>query len=540
MAFALCATAASAQADRAVCTTDSLFAGFPRAWIGTRVGQVTIRARNVESPNAFMDGAVRLLHRPTQLSVVAAELSFSAGQSMDSLAVLESVRRLRRTSLFSEIIIEGTRCGGDSPTDITIWTRDAWSIRGDFRVGRTSSRATLSDVNIWGTGRSLAVRGEELDDRRSFTVAYGDPYLFGTPFRGAVLLRSYADGRAWQWGLRSREYSPRDAWRAVLLNSQLRRLGDDQTLLTHTDIDRWSTMLAVSRRIILEPRDVWALVGGVEHERANLTVVQPGPQLGRPEVRREFVAPLVGVQRRSMQFGAIDWLVPGQPPAELPTGVDGELVVATGHDLRTNARITHVDGWVGGTALPAAGTIVTADIWSSGYWSSDSVSNGSLRMAAAVFQRARHGMWILRAASERIYNPDPDVFALSTADPMLRLLTPQSRLAESALNVGVERAFHLRTQEHRWVLDGALFATYSERHRSVDQAFTEVQNPRAIIIGIGLRQVRNQPTQAPLRLDIGRAAWRSHSLPDRWIVVLSTIPWLNGGRMRDGVRDGRQ
>jgi hypothetical protein len=402
-----------------------------------------------------------------------------------------------------------------------------------------SSRASLSDINIWGTGRSLTLRGEELDDRRSFTVAYGDPYLFGTPFRGAALLRSYADGRAWQWSLRSREFSPRDAWRGLLLSSQLRRLGDDAAALTHTDIERRSTLLAVSRRVVLDPRYAWALVGGVEHERANLAIVQPGPQLGKPEVRREFIAPLVGVQRRSMQFGAIDWFVPGQPLAELPLGLDGELAVAMGHELRSNTRITHVDGWVGATALPSAGTIVTADIWTSAYWSSDSLSNGSLRMAAAIFQRARRGMWIVRAASERIYNPDPDVFALSTADPMLRLLAPKSRLAESALNLGAERAVHLRTQENRWVLDGALFATYSERHRSVDQSLAEVQNPRAIIVGIGLRQVRNQPTQAPLRLDIARAVWRSSSLPDRWIVVLSTVPWLNGGRMRDGVRDGR-
>ena len=60
------------------------------------------------------------------------------------------------------------------------------------------------------------------------------------------------------------------------------------------------------------------------------------------------------------------------------------------------------------------------------------MQNGTLRTALTVIANARRGMWIFRGGWEHIYNPDPDVFALSTIDPLLRLLAPASRLAEQA------------------------------------------------------------------------------------------------------------
>ena len=88
------------------------------------------------------------------------------------------------------------------------------------------------------------------------------------------------------------------------------------------------------------------------------------------------------------------------------------------------------------------------------------------------------------------------------------------------------------------MLDGALWAAFSDRERSFDGVTLNPSDYRAVIVGIGIRQVRNQPTQSPIRLDIGRAVWRS-GLPSRWIVALNTIPWINAGRNRDGLREAR-
>lgn len=538
LACAAVAPRAGAQttATRTDCTIDTLNAGFPRHWLGSRVGQITIDSRNVEAPTPFLSRAMQLLHRPTRLSVSENELSFGPGDDVDSLLVQESVRRLRRTQLFSEIIVTGTQCAG-GVTDFRITSRDAWSIRADMRYGRLTSRVSLAEVNLFGTGRSVTAAAEQVDGRNALSFGIVDPHIFDTRFRAAALLRNYSDGRAWQWSLRSRELTPRDIWRFAIASSQLHRLGFESATATTDSIERRTSSITASWRFGFDPEAAYAVVFGAEHERARLSVIRNGRVLGRSSVQREFTAPLIGVSRRSLQYGAIDWLVPGQPPAELPLGLEGEVVIAAGHDRATNAPIMHMDGWVGGTAMLSSGTILTGDLWSSGYFNRDSVSNGTLRLQTALYQRARRGMWILRVANERVYNPDPDVFALSTLDPMLRLLTPNSRLAETALTITAERSLHLYATEGRWAVDGSLFTTYTERHRSVSTKGEAATSPQAVIVGIGFRRVRNQPTQSPLTLNIGRTVWRNLSLPNRWIVSLAAVPWLNNGRFRDGLRE---
>ena len=98
---------------------------------------------------------------------------------------------------------------------------------------------------------------------------------------------------------------------------------------------------------------------------------------------------------------------------------------------------------------------------------------------------------------------------------------------------------HMYAKEGRWVLDGAVFGAVADRHHSFDGVVLVPMNYRAVIVGIGVRQVRDQPTQAPIRLDVGRAVWRSQGLPNWWIVTLSATPWINAGRMRDGLREAR-
>jgi hypothetical protein len=520
------------------CVTDTLNARIPVRWLGTNVGQITVNARNVEAPTALLRTATAMLHHPTRLSVALQEFTFHPGERLDSLELLETARRLRRNVLYSEVILTGTQCQ-PGVTDFTLATRDAWSLRTDVRYNRTTSRASIADINLFGTGRALTVQGEALDDRNSISVGLTDPYLFGTRARGALQLRNYLDGRSWQWSVRAPELSPRDPWRGGLVATQLRRVGENASTGTINDIDRRYESGFLSRRIT-DARGAdatYALVFGVEHERTRVTVTRPGASLGRRTVQRDFTAPLVGVARRSATFGTIDWLVPGQPQAELAVGVEGEMVVGVGRDAASGRSITHVDGWAGGTATPRSGTVLTGDLWWSGYWNHDSLSNGTLRMQTALYQRGVRGVWSLRATLERLYNPDPDVFALSTVDPGLRTLLPAVRLAEGAFNASVERSVHLYSSEGRWSLDGAFFTRYSARQRGVDPNTDVARDLQVVIAGVGLRRVRNQPTQPPLTLDVGYAVWRTPGLPARFIVVLQTLPWINGGRSRDGLRE---
>ena len=523
-------------APAADCTTDTLTVGFPQRWLGTRIGQVSVDAHTVEAPPGFIGGVVRALHFTTRLSVPLNNLTFASGQPMDSLEIQESMRRLRRSGVYNDVFLAGTHCG-DGTTDITITTHDSWSLRGDVRYGRVTSRVSVSEMNVGGSGRSITAVAENVDDRAAVTLTYSDPYLLGSPLRGGLSLRNYGDGRSWGWNIRSRDFSPRDLWRMAFTSSQLMRQQLDVTQPVALLIERRLDVLSFQRRIQQDENGVTAVVFGVEHEKSDLDVVQRNARLGRPTVAREFTAPLVGFARRSMQVGASNWLVPGQQSAEVPRGFDGEFVVGVGRELFVGGPITHFDSWGGYTAQPDASTILTGDLWLSGYVENDSIADGVARIAAAAYRRAPRGSWALRVAAERVLNPDPDVFALSTVDPTLRALIPGSRLAESAFNVTLERSITAYTKDRRWAVDAVPFVQYTERHRNVASNDTLTTNPEALLLGIGIRRVWGQPSQAPLRFDIAKTVWMRGGVSNRWLFTISTQPWFNISRRRQGGRD---
>ena len=359
-AVAFAGVAAVAGAQNASCVTDTLTAGFPKAWIGRHVGQITVDAMTVEAPSGVAGNVVRSLHSRTRFQIPMYELSMTPGAVVDSMEVLESVRRLRRTGLYSEVLLTGTRCGDDQ-LDLVAHTRDAWSLRTDARYGRVSSRVSLTEVNLFGRAVTGSVVAENVDERRAISVGLTDPYLLGSHMRGSVMLRSYDDGRAWSWSVRSANYSPRDVWRLNVQSLQVRRFRDDLVSGEMEDINRRTDAASVTRRIHADDHGVYAFILGAEHERADLIVQRPGLLVGKTEVHREFAAPLVGFARRSLDVGSIDWLVPGQLAAELPLGLGSEIVTGVGHDASSNSTIVHVDAWMGITLQPTSGMVVTGD-----------------------------------------------------------------------------------------------------------------------------------------------------------------------------------
>src|SRR5579862_3186958 len=184
---------ASPGAPRA-CTVDTMQATFPKQWLGTKIGRIVVVGRNVETPFAPLNSAMHYLHRPTLLGVAEQELRLQPGEPMDSLQVLEAVRRMRRTRLYTDLTVEGTQCG-TGETDLTITTRDAFTLRGGVRLSEGGPggplRFNFSETNLLGTGRSVALAEEEIDNRRAFSASVVDPYLFGTRLRGAAMLRLY-------------------------------------------------------------------------------------------------------------------------------------------------------------------------------------------------------------------------------------------------------------------------------------------------------------------------------------------------------------
>jgi hypothetical protein len=178
--------------------------------------------------------------------------------------------------------------------------------------------------------------------------------------------------------------------------------------------------------------------------------------------------------------------------------------------------------------------MLVGDVWSSGFIGAHHWDAGSVRAQLSYHAAARRGTWKVHLAAERLFNPDPDIRALAALDPVLPLFPRESRLAEAAVAVSVERGVHLRALWRSMALDGAIFSAFSLREDPVSPSPDRLY---AGVVGLGLRAVPLRSGRASFRLDIGFPLVRSPQLGRRPYVGVMVIPWLGAERERGGRRE---
>lgn len=83
------------------------------------------------------------------------------GDTIDTLLVGETLRRLREQRLFSNAVVVARCCDGIGPVTITLRSRDTWSLRPTARL-RTPSQLSvgLEERNLFGTACSVSLTSE--------------------------------------------------------------------------------------------------------------------------------------------------------------------------------------------------------------------------------------------------------------------------------------------------------------------------------------------------------------------------------------------
>lgn len=158
------------------------------------IQSVTIHRSNVfpENPEK-LNGIKRTankLHPLTKENVIARELLFQQGDTLDMELITETERRLRKFDFLGKTEIDIDTISKNTVL-ISVNTEDQWSLIPSYIIesggGLIGLGASIEESNLFGYGKSIYFEGyNESDVGTTWTFAYSDPRLFGTKWRSAL------------------------------------------------------------------------------------------------------------------------------------------------------------------------------------------------------------------------------------------------------------------------------------------------------------------------------------------------------------------
>jgi hypothetical protein len=511
-----------------------------RTSLGLASGDSIAAVEIVTSPPRFPMGsrAASLLHFTTRPSTIRRELLFAAGDTVDSLRIAESLRRLRQLRILEDAVLRVRRCrsGDRLLVRLSVETRDAWSERPVVRIRSTGSTVGVSESNLLGTGRSVRLAVLGTGSRLGFAESIRDPALPGRLASGEVGVSQFADGSQLFLDLRSRAHGLADAWTAEGMAFESER---EPRSLPTDQFTRAGSWFLIGRRLgrwngdDAPPSHADYLLAGAETQRADLTSRSAASMLGPAAVHRKYAGVNIGFARVSTRFEPVTWILPDERIADLPRGVEAEVVAGRGRDEAARLPASRLDAWLGGTWLPRASSVVMADAWVTSF-GGDATSGGSdLRAALQLLRPAANGLWIARVAGEQLHNPDPDIRALAMFDPTTALRSPATGFAEVALSASLERSARLTAATRGYSLDAVGVAAMSRRWDPVSGG-AEAPPATLVAAGIGLRLTPTHIERATVQLQLLYPMIPSAGLARTPRLALTVQPWLLAGRHRPG------
>ncbi|GJG87721.1 hypothetical protein tb265_29020 [Gemmatimonadetes bacterium T265] len=526
---------------------------------GRTIGTLDVVAGAPQTPRVpFLARLAGRTHVRTQQRTLRRFLLIAPRDTVDTLRVAESLRRLRRLGYLDDVLLVANDCGPATPLAVTLLARDAVSLRPDLRfntgtrpdagTGTTAAppqsySAGFAERNLLGTGRDLSAAAIGTRDRNGFAVAASDPAVLGSLYAvGARLARNPIEN-ATTLSVRPPDRELAELWRGEFAVGSTRRAGAARR---GASFSRAGGDALLGRRVAADDGigSATFLMAGAEAERTRL-IAAPNAILGGPSVvRRDFAGVDLGAGRYAEQYGAITWLLPDARVVDVPRGVEGELVAGIGRDQVARRSAAHVDFWSGRMWLPHPDLLGVADVWASGYLQRGSnVSGGSARAALTGVARQPGGYLYGRVAAERLLAPDPDQQALLGFDPTVRIVGRQTRLAQTAVAALVERDWRIASRVGHLNLDLAGFgaASYRASERTLSWPVTPGPVPPPVdqfvsAVGGGVHVVPNAVGRSALRFDYVVPATHVRGGRRNPYVTATVTPWILVNRFRDGRR----
>ncbi len=166
------------------------------------------------------------LHVRTKESTIRAQLLFRRGDRYSAQKLAETERNLRAVHYLYDAHVVPVKYAGGEVT-VRIITKDVWTLSPGVSFGRSggtnSSSVDLSDSNLFGSGKSLALTHASNVDRRSNGVSYGDPNLLGSRWTLATAVVNASDGNQRSFALAQPFYSLDTPWSATIKATEFDR-----------------------------------------------------------------------------------------------------------------------------------------------------------------------------------------------------------------------------------------------------------------------------------------------------------------------------
>ncbi|MDQ6611068.1 MAG: hypothetical protein M3Y64_01435, partial [Gemmatimonadota bacterium] len=488
------------------CQEDSVRVALPDEFNARPIRHVDIVTNGPHSLRV-VGTAFDRMHARTRAGTVRRELLFAPGQRLDSLAVAESLRRLRELGFLDDVFLVARACNGPTDADsvdVTVVTRDAWSASVSGSTHMSGASIGLAERNVLGTGRTVRLGLQADHNGFNRSIGVRDPAFLGSGLIADVRLSQISRGASWQASVTTRRRALVDPWTLELRAGSYDR---GATPLHQSATKRSSASVIVGRRLTDADAGnaVYLLTGG-EADNSRLSSGPHDRVIGPSSINRRYVGALIGLAVQATHFDTLSWLLPAGGIVDVPHGVETQFVAGPGRD-RTNDQIAgHFDAWIGLAHTLGYSNVVYSDLWASGYAGKANLRQLSLRASIVAARKASRGQWKLRLTAERMSSPDPDVRALASFDVTSRLLLPSFRLANDAVSVSAERSVHLREVIRGSMLDAALFTAGSLRHEPA--SIHAAMNASVVTVGAGLRLLPTRSPRSGVRLDVGLASIR--------------------------------
>lgn len=207
----------------------------------------------------------------TREGVVRREIALRPGQPLNPDALLETRRRLADTGLFDRVDVEPLRPPPQPFADVVVAVQERKPWHFDLGAGYTTFEGLRGFVevghdNLFGTGRSLALRGRVSQRGDREDLLYVEPFVLGTRWRGdANLFREHEREIGYDFerfglslGIR------RDLFTEVIRGlrgylryeiSRIDRFNVDQSLLEADVIPGTETVATLTPELSLDRRD---------------------------------------------------------------------------------------------------------------------------------------------------------------------------------------------------------------------------------------------------------------------------------------------